>query len=166
MASLYCNRSTRDAFRILVQEFFDTVHRITGKKLQFKLFNPDAKLHCLIFDAEAAQMQGAGDVILNFNVPTVSGISTQDPLEIIQHVAKTCVKHFDRYVFLCLFPIIISHLLWTSRNIDKLPAHVPRDVINSLKSFPSLSSHEEITSWKEACSTSPYKEVVGKNLFV
>jgi len=62
-------------------------------------------------------------------------------------------------------PITNFHLLQTFRNIDKLPAHVPRDVINSLKSFPSLSSHEKIMSWKDACSTSPYKEVVVKMFF-
>ena len=46
------------------------------------------------------------------------------------------------------------------RNIDELPKHVPRDVINYLKSFPSLSSLEDITDWRSFCRDSQYKEVV------
>jgi hypothetical protein len=94
LASLYCDKATRAALKILVTEFFDTVQRVTGKNLQFHLFNPEAKLRCLVFDAEAAQMQGCGDAILPMNVPEISGITTQDHLLI--GIAKTCVQHFNR----------------------------------------------------------------------
>jgi hypothetical protein len=78
-------------------EFFDAVERVTGKKLEFYLFNRDSKLHCIIFDAEAAQMQGCGDTILAMNIrPEISGITTRDPLVIVQYITKTCVQHFYR----------------------------------------------------------------------
>src|SRR5271155_2913883 len=96
LASLYCDKATCAAFKILVTKFFDTVRRVTGKRLQFHLFNPEAKLRCLVFDAEAAQMQGCGDAILPMNVPEISGITTQDPLLIVQYIAKTCVQHFSQ----------------------------------------------------------------------
>ncbi|PPQ98092.1 hypothetical protein CVT26_003262, partial [Gymnopilus dilepis] len=95
-ASLYCNKADRSTFKLLVSEFFETIERVTGKKLEFFLFNRDAKLLCLIFDAEAAQMQGCGDVLLSMNISEVSGVTTRDPLLMIQHLAKTCVEHFNR----------------------------------------------------------------------
>jgi hypothetical protein len=95
-ASLYCNKATRIAFKLLVTEFFDTIERVTGKKLEFRLFNHDSKLLCIIFDAEAPQMQGCGDAILPMNIPEISGITTRDPLLIVQYLTKTCVQHFYR----------------------------------------------------------------------
>jgi hypothetical protein len=41
-------------------------------------------------------MQGFGDFLLGINNPTISGIDTDNPLEIIQHVSKTCTVHFER----------------------------------------------------------------------
>ncbi|KAG6914018.1 hypothetical protein DXG01_002897 [Tephrocybe rancida] len=136
MASLYCNMATRDAFALLFRKFFETARLVTGKPLQFVAFKPEGEpnpqLHCILFDAEAAQMQGFGDVL--------SGIMTKDPSILVQHVSKTCLQHFIR-------------------NIDKLPGDVPRDVINCLKSFPGLSCQEEIDEWNDACKNSPHKSV-------
>ena len=95
---MYCNKATRDAFQIIFQEFFDVVKRVTGHPLEFFEFNPEAKLRALLFDAEAAQMQACGDVLLQMNKSDLSGIVTTDPQVIVQYFAKTCVQHFLRYV--------------------------------------------------------------------
>jgi hypothetical protein len=50
----------------------------------------------------------------------------------------------------------------TIRNIDKLPATVPRETIARLKGFMGLRSNEEIQEWHEFCRTSPDKSVQGK----
>ncbi|KAF9548279.1 hypothetical protein CPC08DRAFT_729541, partial [Agrocybe pediades] len=141
-ASLYCDSATREAFRILFDEFFDAVERVTGKKLQFKLINPESKLLVLLFDAEAAQIQACGDKLLQLNDPEVSKITTKDPLKIVQYFTKTCTQHF-------------------TRNIDKLPKSiVPTETILRLKSFMDLASDDEISAWHEFCKSSPYKEVI------
>ena len=72
------------------------MRRITGKNLELRALNPDAKLFCLLFDAEAAQIQGCGDAILPMNISEISGITTRDPLEFVQYFIKTCVQHFNR----------------------------------------------------------------------
>jgi hypothetical protein len=51
------------------------------------------------------------------------------------------------------------------RNIDNLPKRIPREVIQQLKTFPTLSGHEEIEEWRNFCRNSQYKEVVGNNFF-
>lgn len=97
VASLYCNKGTREAFRLLFREFFAVVERVTGHALNFHLFtNGKSTLRCCIFDADSAQMQGFGDRLLLMNDPSTSGITTRDPLELVQHLTKTCSVHFLR----------------------------------------------------------------------
>jgi hypothetical protein len=97
LASLFCNKARRDSFRLLFREFFSAVQRVTGHALNFHLFTRGAsELRCFIFDAEAAQMQAFGDTVLGLNDSQLSGIETDDPLELVQHVAKTCTVHFSR----------------------------------------------------------------------
>jgi hypothetical protein len=50
----------------------------------------------------------------------------------------------------------------TIRNIDKLPATVPRETITRLKGFMGLQSHDEVQEWHEFCRNSPDKSVHGK----
>ena len=52
----------------------------------------------------------------------------------------------------------------TIRNIDKLPATVPKETIAHLKGFMGLRTNEEIQEWHEFCRTSPDKSVHGKQL--
>jgi hypothetical protein len=97
VASLYCNKATREAFHLLVTEFFSAVAQVTGQQLRFNVFDETAKLHSLVFDAEAAQMQGCGDALVAMKVNAgINGITTADPLELVLYVAKTCVIHFRR----------------------------------------------------------------------
>ena len=142
-------------------EFFSAVAQVTGQPLRFNVFDETAKLHSLVFDAEAAQMQGCGDALVAMKVNAgVSGITTTDPLELVLYVAKTCVIHFRRYASVCIV-LILPKLIFPSRNIDSLPKSIPRQVIDRLKSFPNLSSDEDVLAWKTFCQNSQYKEVVG-----
>jgi hypothetical protein len=63
------------------------------------LSNGAGKLRCVIFDAEAAQMQGFGDYVTSINNPSISGLSVTDPLDLASRLAKTCSVHFNRFVF-------------------------------------------------------------------
>ena len=80
LASLYCDRATRGAFKLLFHEFFDAILRVTGKSLKLAAFDGGTGLYNFIFDGEIAQMQGLGDVLLSKNDPSLSKIVTKDPL--------------------------------------------------------------------------------------
>jgi len=98
VASLYSNKATREAFHLLVMEFFSAVAQVTGQQLWFSVFDETAKLHSLVFDAEVVQIQGCGGALVAMKVNAgVSGVTTADPLELVLYVAKTCVIHFGRW---------------------------------------------------------------------
>lgn len=81
---------------MLFREFFAVVGEVTGRELNFHLFmDGKSPLRCIIFDAEAAQMQAFGDKLLLMNDPSISDIMTKNPLELVQHLAKTCSVHFS-----------------------------------------------------------------------
>ena len=70
---------------------------VTGHSLKILVLHKEGNLHAIILDAEAAQMQSLGDVLLMANNPAVSGLSITDPLDLVLYVAKTCCTHFFRY---------------------------------------------------------------------
>ncbi|KAF8590747.1 hypothetical protein K439DRAFT_1611685 [Ramaria rubella] len=137
-ASIYSNSSTCEAFWLLWREFLEVVKNVTGKELKILVIHKDGALWCIIVDAEPAQIQGLGDVLLMLNVPTISGIHTTDPLEIILYLIMTCCTHFVR-------------------NVEGLSKDVPHEEIKHLKSFMGLKSHHEIAEWHQQCIASPYK---------
>jgi hypothetical protein len=166
LASLYCNRATREAFYLLFRELFSAVERVTGKPLQFSyLSNGAGKLRCVIFDAEAAQMQGFGDFVASINNPSISGLSVTDPLDLASRLAKTCSVHFDRFVF-HFDNMSVSVSFWIQRNIEDFPKNIPEDVIRRLKNFRYLDTLEDIDNWREFCANSPHVEVHSKSSFV
>ncbi|KIJ58716.1 hypothetical protein HYDPIDRAFT_171172 [Hydnomerulius pinastri MD-312] len=83
LSSLYCNRATREAFYQLFTEFMDTIRCVTGKALKIRAFDEDAVLHCFIFDAEVAQVQGFGDWLVQ---QPQSKLSLMEPLGIVHGI--------------------------------------------------------------------------------
>jgi hypothetical protein len=65
-------------------------------------------------------------------------------------VLKTCSIHFERFV-LYFTQLQVRILMYIIRNIDKLPATVPREIIARLKGFMGLQGHDEIQEWHEFC---------------
>ena len=64
LAHFYCDRNMRNAFGCLFSELFQLTPELTRSILKFYAFfpnDPDALLHAIILDAEAAQAQGLGD---------------------------------------------------------------------------------------------------------
>ena len=97
---------------MIFREFFATIKQLTGRDLKFHLFaggDSDCVMHCFIFDAEAAQMQAFGEHVLTMNDSSISGIATEDPLMMVQHVAKTCSVHFCRFVILPCSVTLLHH---------------------------------------------------------
>jgi hypothetical protein len=56
-------------------------------------------MELFIADTEVPQVQGLGDNLVRENDPAVSGIRSNDPLEVVQHVIRLCVIHYKRYTF-------------------------------------------------------------------
>ena len=86
----------------------------------------------------------------------------RNAMELLMMVLKTCCVHFERFILCCDFTQLPYSNVTSIRNIDKLPATVPRETIACLKGFVGLRSHDEIREWHEFCRNSPDKSVQGE----
>ncbi|KAJ7231977.1 hypothetical protein C8J57DRAFT_1729999 [Mycena rebaudengoi] len=126
--SLYCDTQTKEAFAQLFTELFDTIFQVTGERLKLAPFYPDAMCRVIIMDGEVPQAQGYAQFLATYNDPSISGISTCDPNELLSKNLKTCNPHFERH-------------------IDDLPKHIPIPVIARLKSIMGLETQIEMDAW-------------------
>ncbi|KAJ7659707.1 hypothetical protein DFH06DRAFT_1130465 [Mycena polygramma] len=60
LVSLLRASFTKDAFTQSFDAFFSAVKQVTGKPVRFKAFHPQGDLYSVLFDMEAAQVQGFG----------------------------------------------------------------------------------------------------------
>ncbi|KAJ7605812.1 hypothetical protein FB45DRAFT_879131 [Roridomyces roridus] len=126
-SSFYCDQKTVPAFVQLFEEFFDVVYRVTGEKLRLRPWYPDANCRVSVMDGEVAQVQGFGEFLVKYNVPTISGIHETIGLNLVGFSPKTCTLHFQRYMT----------DIMPRRHIDELGTKhtVPADVLQRLKSI-------------------------------
>lgn len=91
------NGKSRDVFQTIWRLFFETVEQITGKPFVLWRLNPlVGKCRGIVLDAETAQFQGLGDYLVTINDPSLSGLTTRDPIELAAQVARTCDFHFQK----------------------------------------------------------------------
>jgi hypothetical protein len=95
---VWTDRATRDAFVLVWNGIFEAIESITGKAVNFKVFSKTSSLLGAIGDAEGAQAQGLGDVIIlrGMNTSTVDGVATATVNAILLFIWKTCLVHFKR----------------------------------------------------------------------
>ncbi|KAF7322576.1 hypothetical protein HMN09_00036100 [Mycena chlorophos] len=141
-ASLYCDRKSEESFRALFFELFDAIHRVTGEKLKLQPFYPDANCRIMMMDGEVAQALGLGSFLVHYNVPAISNIHSENPIELLSYCLKTCTWHFGRHI----------------DELDKFGA--TPEMIQRLKSIMGLGSLEEIEEWKEYCRSVPNDKVL------
>ena len=104
LARFYCDRNTRNAFSRLFSELFHLIPDLTGSILKFSAFfpdDPDALLHAIILDAEAAQAQGLADELLVYvakNVSEANKTLPRNALDLLMMILKTCYVHYWRLV--------------------------------------------------------------------
>jgi hypothetical protein len=102
LARFYCDRNTRNAFSRLFSELFRLIPELTGSILKFFAFfpdDPDALLHAIILDAEAAQAQELTDELLLYvakNVPETNKTLPRNTLDLLMMILKTCYIHYWR----------------------------------------------------------------------
>jgi hypothetical protein len=89
------------AFTLLFKEFFKAIEMATGRPLRFKAFDVDGNIYSIIFDMEAAQVQGLGDALLAMPKPSLQldGPDRLDPNILLGYVLKLCSVHLKRYCF-------------------------------------------------------------------
>ncbi|KAF7371862.1 hypothetical protein MVEN_00043200 [Mycena venus] len=133
-ANLFCDSASTEAFTQLFIELFHTVAQVTGTHLKLSPFFPDANCRIVMLDGELPQALGFGHFLVIYKNPTISGIHSRDPIELLSHCLKTCWLHFERH-------------------IDELPRDIPREVIQRLKSIASLKTKAEIDDWDGFCAS-------------
>ncbi|KAJ7060416.1 hypothetical protein C8F01DRAFT_1253750 [Mycena amicta] len=141
VATLYCERNTREAFEHLFIQLFSVAKRITGQELGLRPWRPDANCRVILWDGEVAQAQGFGDFLVNYNDPSISGIHSRDPLELVTYLLKSCQVHFKRNI------------------TEKLPKTISQDDIKILPSWPSRKTQAEIDAWHDFCATHPDESI-------
>jgi hypothetical protein len=94
---LYCDTQTKEAFAQLFTELFDTIFQVTGERLKLAPFYPDAECRVIVMDGEVPQAQGYAQFVATYNDPSISGISTRNPNELLPKSLKICNPHFERY---------------------------------------------------------------------
>ncbi|KAF8508185.1 hypothetical protein BU17DRAFT_70896 [Hysterangium stoloniferum] len=95
---IYCNRETRQAYRLIWTEWFKAIERVTNKSVKFKALHKEGKHAIFMVDGSAPQVQGLGDFLLTQNDPLVSRIATKDPQIIVQYCSRICNIHCQRGV--------------------------------------------------------------------
>ncbi|KAJ6578232.1 hypothetical protein B0H19DRAFT_1062757 [Mycena capillaripes] len=119
-ASLYCDKKTREAFTQLFTELLDSIRGVTGRQFKLAPFFLDAttigNCHAIAFDGEVPQAQGLADFLARYNDPSISNIFSRTPEDLLECCLITCNIHFERH-------------------IDQLPIHIPKPIIQRLKSI-------------------------------
>lgn len=94
---VYCERETRDAYEQMWTLFWETVGRITGKPVKFRVFSGDGEgIRAILVDGNKPQVDGLGAYLVKYNRQDISGISESDPQRIVEYIVKVCLVHFDR----------------------------------------------------------------------
>jgi hypothetical protein len=68
VARLYCTHETREAFERMWAALWDTVERITGKRVKFKPFDGTG-ICAILVDGNKPQIDGCGDDLIWRNNP-------------------------------------------------------------------------------------------------
>ncbi|HEV7738316.1 MAG TPA: hypothetical protein VGO47_13205, partial [Chlamydiales bacterium] len=111
VSRIYCNRETRQAYRLIWRGWFAGIKRATGRRLEMKAFHHSGKHAVFLLDGLAAQVLGLGDNLIMENNPDVSGITGETADEIVKHAVRTCNVHFSRLEALFMHVYLILNCL-------------------------------------------------------
>lgn len=127
LATVYANKHTHEAYRLIFKLFFETVEAVTGRPLRFHQLDPiNGTLRGILLDGEPAQFQGLGLYLMEVvrNHPSKRYLDISDPGQLALHFGRTCKVHFQRYVddlpitlplIVCLIETLLIHLESTLR---------------------------------------------------
>ncbi|HEV7737432.1 MAG TPA: hypothetical protein VGO47_08705 [Chlamydiales bacterium] len=96
MARIYCDHETTEAFEQIWTAFFEVLEEVTGKPLKIKVLHGEGNFFAFLVDGDAGQAVGLSHSLMKMNNPQVSGISPEDPRNILPYVLKTCWTHCSK----------------------------------------------------------------------
>ncbi|KAJ7643437.1 hypothetical protein DFH06DRAFT_1477189 [Mycena polygramma] len=137
VARTYCNKSDADAFFYIFDGFFMAVKQVTGQPIRFKAFDPNGNILSILFDMEAAQVQGFARALLKL---LGRAHPEQDPDVIVRYVMKLCGIHF-------------------TRSTDALVGAVGKETVNYLNRIRGLKNPADIEAWHKFCREHPDKKL-------
>ncbi|KIJ37762.1 hypothetical protein M422DRAFT_259598 [Sphaerobolus stellatus SS14] len=140
VARIYCNRETRQAFRLIWSGWLNALENATGRRLKIKPLHKEGKLGTMLMDGSAPQIQGLGDVLIRENNPAVSGIMTTDATEIVQWLTRTCDWHFKH-------------------NLDPLSEVLTKEDMDRIRLFRFIPNQEDMDTFIQWASTHPEKKL-------
>ncbi|KIJ45034.1 hypothetical protein M422DRAFT_251232 [Sphaerobolus stellatus SS14] len=140
ISRIYCNRETRQAFRLIWGGWLNALEKATGKRLKMKVIHKEGKLGTMLMDGSAPQIQGLGDVLIKENNPSVSGIHTMDAMRIVIPLVRTCDWHFKH-------------------NLDPLSEVLTKEEMDRIRLFRFLITQEEMDEFIEWASTHEEKKL-------
>ncbi|HEV7736674.1 MAG TPA: hypothetical protein VGO47_04785 [Chlamydiales bacterium] len=76
--------------------FFEVLEEVTGEPLKIKILYGEENFFTFLVDGDAAQAVGLAHALVRMNNPQVSGISPDDPCDILPYVLKTCWTHCQK----------------------------------------------------------------------
>lgn len=104
---VWTNSATRNAFFHIWNGLWDAIKNVSERELNFRTFSPGSSLLGVVGDAEGAQAQGFGDMVLHRNLNERFDSKIQDSDTVLMHLWKTCTVHFDRWVPISLTRFVI-----------------------------------------------------------
>ncbi|KIJ42596.1 hypothetical protein M422DRAFT_254378 [Sphaerobolus stellatus SS14] len=131
VARIYCNRESREAFKLMWLAYFRTVERVTGQKLRPKAFHMGGLMAVILTDGCAAQALGLGDALLELIDPSDRAFA-HTAEEIIQHILRTCWVHAR----------------W---NLHHLKGECSDEEFQRLSRFRNISSDAELKAFEQFC---------------
>jgi hypothetical protein len=63
VARIYCNRETRQAFRMIWSGWLNALENATGQRLRIKPIHREGSLGTMLMDGSVPQIQGLGDAL-------------------------------------------------------------------------------------------------------
>ncbi|KIJ24642.1 hypothetical protein M422DRAFT_274520 [Sphaerobolus stellatus SS14] len=140
VARTYCNRETRQAFRLIWSGWLNALEKATGHCLKIKPFHNYSKLKTILINSSTPQIQGLGDILLLENDPTISGIDAMTAEEIVQWLVRTCNWHFKH-------------------NLDLLSQVLPKEDMDHICGFQHLQFYKQMDDFIKWASTHPEKKL-------
>ncbi|KAL0061060.1 hypothetical protein AAF712_012122 [Marasmius tenuissimus] len=124
---VWSNRATQVVFRYIWDGIFNSICNVTGQELNFKAFALSSLLVCALGDAEGAQAQGLGDIIISrrINIGPKSQYTGANPDILICYIWKT--------------------------GLQKLHPKITDAEFEYLNTLPHISSQQEYTQFLNFC---------------
>jgi hypothetical protein len=157
IARVYSTATNQEHFSHLIDAFHTSIQAATGQSLRLQMIHGEGPT-AYLFDAEAAQALGPANAVRR--LPGFDATKFRTDLDILASVLLTCRVHFFQcviYLTSCIFPNAVM-----LRGITRLGNAVNQKESRCLESICYMYTEEEVTQWRNFCSTHKESRVRSK----